>query len=49
MAGFLIGGPISDVLISLGESTASAYRSSFLVSGLIILFGTVALLSVKRK
>ncbi|MHA1993322.1 MAG: MFS transporter [Candidatus Hodarchaeales archaeon] len=49
LAGFLIGGPISDVLISFGESTASAYRSSFLVSGLIILFGTVALLSVKRK
>ncbi|MHA1975899.1 MAG: MFS transporter [Candidatus Hodarchaeales archaeon] len=49
LAGFLIGGPISDVLIALGASNASAYRSSFLVSALIILIGTFALLRLRRK
>ncbi|MHA2306903.1 MAG: MFS transporter, partial [Candidatus Hodarchaeales archaeon] len=46
LAGFLIGGPIADILIFLGASNAFAYRSSFLVSSVLILIGTLALISV---
>lgn len=46
LAGFLIGGPIADLFILLGESRAVAYRFTFLVSGFIILIGTTALVGL---
>jgi len=48
LAGFLIGGPISDILIFLGASNAHAYRVSFLVSSIIVIFGMIALISIRR-
>lgn len=46
LAGFLIGGPLADILIHLGVSNAFAYRSSFLVSALLIFFGIIFLIIV---
>ncbi len=48
LAGFLIGGPVSDILIFLGSSNAHAYRISFLVSSIIVIFGMIALISIRR-
>ncbi|MFX0150305.1 MAG: MFS transporter [Candidatus Hodarchaeota archaeon] len=46
LASFLIGGPIADILILLGESRAIAYRFTFFVSSFILLVGTTALLGL---
>jgi len=43
LAGFIIGGPVADFLISLGASNEIAYRFSFLVSSILILIGMVGL------
>ncbi|UCG02201.1 MAG: MFS transporter [Candidatus Heimdallarchaeota archaeon] len=43
LAGFIVGGPVADLLIFLGEPTVVAYRIAFLVSSLVILLGTLAL------
>jgi MFS family permease len=46
LAGFLIGGPVADILIHFGLSNAFAYRFSFLASTLLILFGTVSMIII---
>ncbi len=46
LAGFLIGGPVADILIHSGIPNAVAYRYSFLASSLLILFGIIALIIV---
>ncbi|MFX1250648.1 MAG: MFS transporter [Promethearchaeota archaeon] len=48
-AGFLVGGPIADILISYGQTTAIAYRIDFLVSVVVIGLGTSLLLVFYRK
>ncbi len=44
LAGFMIGGPVADLLEFLGYPTATAYRVVFLVSSIVILTGTLALI-----
>ncbi|MFX1285763.1 MAG: MFS transporter [Promethearchaeota archaeon] len=48
LAGFIVGGPVADLLIFTGQPTAIAYRISFLVSSLVILSGTLALWAYLR-
>lgn len=43
LAGFIVGGPVADLLIFIGQPTVIAYRIAFLVSSLVILIGTLAL------
>lgn len=43
LAGFIVGGPVADLLIILGQPTVFAYRVAFLVSSLVIISGTLAL------
>lgn len=43
LAGFIVGGPVADLLIILGQSTVIAYRFAFLVSSLVIIIGTLVL------
>lgn len=43
LAGFIVGGPVADLLIVIGQPTVIAYRIAFLVSCLVILFGALAL------
>ncbi|MHA2202254.1 MAG: MFS transporter [Candidatus Hodarchaeales archaeon] len=43
LAGFILGGPVADLLIIIGQPTIVAYRIAFLVSSLVILIGTLAL------
>lgn len=43
LAGFIVGGPVADLLIIIGQPTVFAYRISFFVSSLVILSGTLAL------
>jgi len=45
LAGFIVGGPVADLLIFIGQPTAIAYRIAFLVSSLVIFSGTLALLA----
>ncbi len=49
LAGFLIGGPVADTLIFLGEPVVIAYRFSFLISTMIILIGALLLGFVCRR
>ncbi|MFW9992191.1 MAG: MFS transporter [Candidatus Odinarchaeota archaeon] len=42
LAGFLVGGPVADTLIATGQTEPLAYRFSFLVSGMVILVGTIS-------
>lgn len=44
LAGFMVGGPVADLLIFLSYPTAIAYRVVFLVSSIMILIGALALL-----
>jgi MFS family permease len=48
MAGFFVGGPIADSLILLGTPTAEAYRIVLLVSGIVLMLGTLALIVFDR-
>jgi MFS family permease len=48
MAGFLVGGPVADILIAIGQPVTAAYLASFIVSSIIILFGTLSLLVISR-
>jgi len=43
LAGFVVGGPVADLLILLGQPTVIAYRIAFLVSSLVIMSGTLSL------
>ncbi|MFX0016689.1 MAG: MFS transporter [Promethearchaeota archaeon] len=43
LAGFVVGGPVADLLIFMGQTTVTAYRIAFLVSSILIVFGTLAL------
>lgn len=49
LAGFLIGGPVADTLILLGEPIVNAYRFSFLISTMIILIGALLLGFVSKQ
>ncbi len=44
LAGFMLGGPVADLLIFFGYPTAIAYRVVFLVSSIVILSGALALI-----
>lgn len=44
LAGFVIGGPVVDLLIIIGQSTSDAYRFAFLVSSIVILSGFLSLM-----
>ncbi|MHA2224416.1 MAG: MFS transporter [Candidatus Hodarchaeales archaeon] len=48
VAGFIIGGPVADLLIFLGYPIQLAYRFSFLVSGTMIFFGMMILTFYSR-
>ena len=48
LAGFMVGGPIADLIIFLGYPIAVAYRMSFLVSSVIILLGISLLFFYSR-
>ena len=49
LAGFLIGGPIADFFINIGETNSNAYRFSFLGSSLLIFIGMVLLIYFSFK
>ncbi|MHA2175213.1 MAG: MFS transporter [Candidatus Hodarchaeales archaeon] len=49
LAGFLIGGPIADIFISLGEINSVAYRFSFLGSSVLIFSGMLCLVVFSIK
>lgn len=49
LAGFLVGGPVADILIYLGESNDVAYRGSFFVSSIILFIGAIVLVILEIK